>query len=46
MLFLGTLRVIAGEYADVQGPAKTWSPIHIYDINIHALTELSLVDGN
>ncbi len=32
----GTLRVIAGEFADVRGPAKTYSPINVWDLQISA----------
>jgi len=32
----GTLRVIAGEYAGVEGPAKTFTPIHLWDLRLTA----------
>ena len=43
----GQLRVIAGEFRGVKGPAKTFSPVHLYDLQMKAgyRTELSLPDG-
>jgi len=38
----GTLRVIAGEYGGVRGPAKTFSPIRIYDAKLSAKGKLEL----
>ncbi len=32
----GTLRVIAGEFHGVKGPAKTFTPIHVYDLHLQA----------
>jgi quercetin 2,3-dioxygenase len=32
----GQVRVIAGEYADVRGPAKTFTPINLFDIRLNA----------
>lgn len=32
----GTLRVIAGAYADTAGPAQTFSPIDIWDVKVNA----------
>ena len=32
----GRLRVIAGAYAGVRGPAKTFSPVHLYDVQLRA----------
>ncbi|MGH7232824.1 MAG: pirin family protein [Nitrospiraceae bacterium] len=32
----GSLRVIAGEFRGVQGPAKTFTPIHLYDMRLPA----------
>jgi len=32
----GTVRVIAGEFTGTQGAAKTFTPINLWDINIHA----------
>lgn len=32
----GTLRVIAGAYADTAGPAQTFSPIDIWDVKLNA----------
>lgn len=33
---VGTVRVIAGEFADVRGPAKTFSPINLWDMRLSA----------
>jgi redox-sensitive bicupin YhaK (pirin superfamily) len=43
----GTLHIVAGEYAGVKGPAKTFSPVHIYDIHINngGEMEFSLPSG-
>jgi len=30
----GTVRVIAGEFAGKQGPAKTFTPIHVWDLRL------------
>ncbi len=32
----GHVRVIAGAFHGVQGPAKTFTPIHLYDLELHA----------
>ncbi len=32
----GTLRVIAGEYAGRRGPARTFTPIDVWDLRLHA----------
>src|SRR5437867_6195273 len=44
----GTLRVIAGEYAGHKGPAKTFTPINLWDVNLRAgkSAELLLPDGH
>jgi len=31
----GTVRVIAGQYNEAQGPAQTFSPIHLFDIDFN-----------
>ena len=31
---LGSVRIIAGEYAGVKGPAKTFTPIHVWDLRL------------
>jgi len=31
---IGTLRVIAGEYAGTKGPAMTFSPVHVWDLHM------------
>jgi len=43
----GRLRVIAGELCGRKGPAKTFSPVHLYDLRLKAghQAELSLPDG-
>jgi len=43
----GRLRVIAGEFRGQKGPAKTFSPVHLYDLRLsggHAV-DLSLPEG-
>jgi redox-sensitive bicupin YhaK (pirin superfamily) len=44
----GTVRVIAGEFNVQKGPAKTFTPINLWDVNLHAgkTAELSLPDGH
>lgn len=32
----GSLRVIAGEFRGTKGPAKTFSPVHLYDLHLKA----------
>ena len=43
----GQMRVIAGEFRGVKGPAKTFSPVHLYDLRLKAghQTELTLPHG-
>lgn len=43
----GTARIIAGEYRGVEGPAKTFTPINLWNVRLKAgdRTELSLPDG-
>jgi len=38
----GELRVIAGSYNDVKGPAKTFTRINIYDVKLQANASISL----
>lgn len=38
----GTLRVIAGQYDDIAGPAETFSPIDIWDIKLNAGKKVTL----
>jgi len=38
----GTVRVIAGEYQSVAGPAKTFSPIEVFDARVNAGGRLDL----
>jgi redox-sensitive bicupin YhaK (pirin superfamily) len=44
----GSVRVIAGEFRGVKGPAKTFTPIHLYDLRLRAghRTELVLPEGH
>jgi hypothetical protein len=44
----GTVRVIAGEYKGTKGPARTFMPINLWDVNLHAnqSVELPLPDGH
>jgi quercetin 2,3-dioxygenase len=44
----GKLRVIAGEYAGAKGPAKTFTPINIWDVRLNAggKAEFSLPEGH
>jgi redox-sensitive bicupin YhaK (pirin superfamily) len=44
----GSVRVIAGEFGGKKGPAKTFTPINLWDVNLHAGTsaELPLPDGH
>lgn len=44
----GTLRIIAGEYGGRKGPAKTFTPINLWDVNLRAgkSAELPLPDGH
>ncbi len=43
----GSVRVIAGEYAGAKGPAKTFTPIHLWDLRLSGgkPAELPLPDG-
>jgi len=43
----GSVRVIAGEYAGAKGPARTFTPIHVWDLRLTGdkPTELPLPDG-
>lgn len=43
----GRLRVIAGEFRGVAGPAKTFTPVHLYDLRLAAghRMELDLPEG-
>jgi redox-sensitive bicupin YhaK (pirin superfamily) len=44
----GTVRIIAGEYGGQKGPAKTFTPINLLDVNLRAgkSAELPLPDGH
>ena len=43
----GTLRVIAGDYAGQHGPAKTFSPLYVWDcrLNPEGIAELAVPEG-
>lgn len=43
----GTVRVIAGELAGAKGPARTFTPIHLWDLRLTSdqPTDLALPDG-
>lgn len=38
----GTLRIIAGEFGGVQGAAKTFTPVHLYDIRLEKGASLTI----
>jgi redox-sensitive bicupin YhaK (pirin superfamily) len=38
----GTVRVIAGEYAGVKGPAQTFTPVNLFDVRLRAGQKLRL----
>ena len=44
----GTVRVIAGEFGECKGAAKTFTPINLWDVNLRAgkSAELPLPDGH
>ncbi len=44
----GTVRVIAGQYKDAQGPARTHSPMNVWDIRLNAGArhEFTVKDGH
>src|SRR2546421_6079461 len=44
----GTLRIIAGEYGGQKGPARTFTPINLWDVNLQGgrSIELPLPDGH
>ena len=43
----GTARVIAGEFQGTKGPARTFTPVHLWDLRLKAgrSTDLTLPDG-
>ncbi|HEX7176279.1 MAG TPA: pirin family protein [Pyrinomonadaceae bacterium] len=43
----GTVRVIAGEFAGAKGPAKTFTPMHVWDLRLASgrQAELAVPDG-
>jgi redox-sensitive bicupin YhaK (pirin superfamily) len=44
----GSLRVIAGTYQGQKGPARTFTPVELYDLQLHAgaRVELTLPEGH
>jgi len=38
----GKVRVIAGEYGDMKGPAKTYTDINVWDVRLNAGTSINL----
>ena len=44
----GVVRVVAGEFAGTRGPAKTFTPIHVWDLRLTSdlRTELAVPDGH
>jgi hypothetical protein len=44
----GRVRVIAGEFAGASGPAKTFTPIHVWDLRLASdrRTDLAVPDGH
>ncbi|MBV8041598.1 pirin family protein [Pluralibacter sp.] len=38
----GVLRVIAGQYGDIRGPAQTWSPMNVWDMRLTQGRDVSL----
>lgn len=43
----GTVRVVAGEFAGKQGPARTFTPMHVWDLRLDSdqRTDIALPDG-
>jgi len=41
----GELRVIAGEFAGKQGPARTFTPIHVWDVRLERRAHLQVPAG-
>jgi redox-sensitive bicupin YhaK (pirin superfamily) len=39
---VGTVRVIAGDYASTKGPARTFTPINLWDMKLKAEADLTL----
>lgn len=43
---VGTVRVIAGELIGTRGPAKTFTPINVWDVHLQGSTELAIPEGH
>ena len=43
----GTARIIAGEYGDARGPARTFTPMNVWDLRLHqgGMAQFDLPDG-
>jgi quercetin 2,3-dioxygenase len=41
----GDVRVIAGEFGGAKGPARTFTPIHVWDVTVNGEAELELPEG-
>lgn len=43
----GSVRVIAGEYAQQKGPARTFTPMHVWDVRLNqgSISELEVPEG-
>jgi redox-sensitive bicupin YhaK (pirin superfamily) len=41
----GEVRVIAGEFAGKQGPAKTFTPVHVWDLRLKRRARLQVPEG-
>jgi quercetin 2,3-dioxygenase len=39
----GSIRVIAGEHEGMKGPAKTYTPVHLYDLRLQAGHQAELI---
>src|SRR5688572_30292778 len=40
-----TVRVIAGEFEGRQGPAKTFTPMHVWDLRVEGAAQLEVPEG-
>lgn len=38
----GTARIIAGQYGEVRGPARTFTPMNVWDLRLHAGRQVAL----
>jgi len=42
----GSVRVIAGEFRGVKGPAKTHTPVELFDVRLKGTAELEIPEGH